>query len=362
MQKFDLELFRRFTIARWAPIPLRLIVGYGFIAHGFAKLSKGLDTFATILQAIGVPGPHFMAWTTILVELLGGLALILGAFVAFVSLPMAVVLLAAMFTVHLPYGFSSIKLLAVTAAGAQFGPPGYETNLLYIACLAALVLGGSGPMSIDGLIGKRMNGRIQDSGISSKPQPMTRIFHCYVRLMRRRRDIPPAASAMFLLFAIVFVADAQEGRIPNSGATSVETFALTDIKDLVERNVRVEGVEYKGRKAVRLTRHSEGEGLAILRDTQFEDGTIEADVAVKVTTPPGVRNPGFIGIAFRSRPDALHYDMFYLRPGNSLAEDQAMRNHSVQYIASPDFDWERLRRAWPAVYVNRPGNPGDKLA
>jgi putative oxidoreductase len=44
--------------------------------------------------------------------------------------------------VHLPYGFSSIKLLSVTAAGAQFGPPGYEVNLLYLACLAALVLGG----------------------------------------------------------------------------------------------------------------------------------------------------------------------------------------------------------------------------
>ena len=157
MQRFDLELFRRFKIARWAPIPLRLIVGYGFMAHGFAKLSKGPDAFATILQAIGVPGPHFMAWLTILVELIGGFAVILGAFVALVSLPMVAVLLVAMFTVHLPNGFSSIKLLAVSAAGAQFGPPGYETNLLYIACLAALVLGGSGPMAIDGLIGRRRN-------------------------------------------------------------------------------------------------------------------------------------------------------------------------------------------------------------
>ena len=69
-----------------------------------------------------------------------------------VSIPMAAVLLVAMFTVHLPYGFSSIKLLAVTAAGAQFGPPGYETDLLYLACLAALVIGGSGPLAIDGLI------------------------------------------------------------------------------------------------------------------------------------------------------------------------------------------------------------------
>lgn len=120
--------------------------------HGFSKLSKGPDAFAAILQSMGTPAPHFMAWSTILVELLGGLAVLLGAFVPLVSIPMAVVLLVAMFTVHLPYGFSSIKLLAVTSAGAQFGPPGYETNLLYLACLAALVLGGSGPLSIDGLI------------------------------------------------------------------------------------------------------------------------------------------------------------------------------------------------------------------
>src|SRR5215469_5869545 len=117
----------------WAPIPLRLIVGYGFMEHGFAKLARGSDAFATILQAIGVPEPHFMAWSTILVELLGGVAVLSGAFVALVSLPMAAVLLVAMFTVHLPYGFSSIKLMAVTAAGAQFGPPGLEVDLLYVA-------------------------------------------------------------------------------------------------------------------------------------------------------------------------------------------------------------------------------------
>ena len=144
----------RFAIARWAPLPLRLIVGFGFMQHGFAKLSRGLDVFATILHALGVPAPHFMALFTILIELLGGLAVILGAFVTLVSLPMAALLLVAIFTVHLPYGFSSIKLLAVTPAGAQFGPVGYECNLLYLACLAALVLGGSGPLAIDGLIRK----------------------------------------------------------------------------------------------------------------------------------------------------------------------------------------------------------------
>ena len=67
---------------------------------------------------------------------------------------MAMILVVAMFTVHLRFGFSSIKLVTVTSAGAQFGPPGYECNLLYLACLGALVLGGAGPLSIDELIRK----------------------------------------------------------------------------------------------------------------------------------------------------------------------------------------------------------------
>lgn len=126
--------------------------------HGFAKLAKGSDAFAGILRAIGVPAPHLMAEATIWIEVFGGLAVLLGAFIALASIPMAAVLLVAMFTVHLPYGFSSIKLKAVTASGAQFGPPGYETDLLYLACLAALMLCGAGPWSIDGFI-KRSNAR-----------------------------------------------------------------------------------------------------------------------------------------------------------------------------------------------------------
>lgn len=145
----------RASLTRWAPIPLRLIVGYGFMQHGFAKLSRGPDGFAVVLHAIGVPAPHLMAWLTTLIEIFGGLAVLLGALVPFASLPMAAVLLVAMFTVHLPYGFSSIKLMSVTAGRAQFGPPGYECNLLYLACLAALVIGGSGPLAIDGYLWRK---------------------------------------------------------------------------------------------------------------------------------------------------------------------------------------------------------------
>ncbi len=154
-----IESAGRSTIARWAPIPLRLIVGYGFVVHGFAKLSRGPGAFAEVLHAIGVPAPHFMAWITILTEVLGGTAIILGAFTALITLPLAALLLVAIFTVHLPYGFSSIKLVAVTSAGAQFGPPGYECDLLYLACLAALVFGGPGPLAIDGFFRRRRNVR-----------------------------------------------------------------------------------------------------------------------------------------------------------------------------------------------------------
>jgi putative oxidoreductase len=105
----------------WYAIPLRLMVGYGFMEHGYAKLARGPESFVNILHAIGVPEPSLLAGLTILVELIGGFAVLIGAFIPLASIPMAAVLLVAIFTVHLPNGFSSIKLEAVTAAGAHFG-------------------------------------------------------------------------------------------------------------------------------------------------------------------------------------------------------------------------------------------------
>ena len=148
----------RLALSRWAPIPLRLIVGYGFFAHGLAKIEKGPDHFVAIVDAIGTPLPYVMAWLTILVELAGGIAILLGTFVALASIPMVAVLLVAMVSVHLRYGFTSIKLMAITATGPKFGPPGIETDLLYIACLAALVMLGAGPWSVDGWIAARRRG------------------------------------------------------------------------------------------------------------------------------------------------------------------------------------------------------------
>jgi putative oxidoreductase len=139
----------RAKFAPYAAIPLRLIVGYGFLAHGYAKWHRGPDAFAAILGAIGVPSPQLSAWLTIGTEILCGIAILIGAFVSLVSIPAIILLAVAVFTVHLPYGFSSIKLLSFSEGRAQFGPPGYECDLLYIACILALVLVGPSPWSVD---------------------------------------------------------------------------------------------------------------------------------------------------------------------------------------------------------------------
>ncbi|WP_210199987.1 DoxX family protein [Mesorhizobium sp. WSM4313] len=87
--------------AGWAPLPIRLIVGFGFLAHGYVKLSRGPESFGGVLQTLGVPVPHLLAWLTTLVELIGGSAVLAGAFIPFVSVPMAVVLLYRI--VHRPF-------------------------------------------------------------------------------------------------------------------------------------------------------------------------------------------------------------------------------------------------------------------
>jgi putative oxidoreductase len=136
-------------LGQWGPVLLRLIIGYGFMMHGYAKLARGPETFAVVLDTLGVPLPHLMAWLTTLVELIGGLAVLVGAFVPLAALPMAIVLLTALFTVHLRYGFFSVKLVEVSPTGIKFGTVGYELVLLYLAGLATLVLGGPGAFSVD---------------------------------------------------------------------------------------------------------------------------------------------------------------------------------------------------------------------
>ena len=133
----------------WALLPLRLIIGYGFLAHGLAKWARGPANFGKLLHYIGAPFPVATAWAVTMLEVFGGLALIMGALVAIVSIPLILSMLVAMFTVQIHYGFSSVNTIGLTPSGPVFGPPGYEINLLYIAGLLALGLAGPTALSLD---------------------------------------------------------------------------------------------------------------------------------------------------------------------------------------------------------------------
>jgi putative oxidoreductase len=147
----------------WAPLPLRLMLGFGFVYHGWEKISDGTEQFQGMLQMIGIPGGAATAWLVALLEFFGGLALIAGALIPIVAPLLIVNMLVAMFTVHLPHGFSFMNMTGMGPEGPEFGMPGYEINLLYIAGLLALILGGAGAYSVD-----RMRRAREEPSLASK--------------------------------------------------------------------------------------------------------------------------------------------------------------------------------------------------
>ncbi len=134
-----------------APLFPRFILGFGFVYHGFPKifLPGEREAFVGMLRTIGVPQPALMAWAVGALELVGGLALIAGAFVVIFGSLLTINMLVALFTVHLPQGFNFMHITGMTETGPTFGMPGYEVTLLYIAGLFVLILGGAGAFSVD---------------------------------------------------------------------------------------------------------------------------------------------------------------------------------------------------------------------
>jgi hypothetical protein len=165
------------------------------------------------------------------------------------------------------------------------------------------------------------------------------------------------ARVLQLLIALPALAATAGLQAAEAPTTQEFTFATVD-------GIRAHGVtlapgEYRGRKALRVVQPARGDGFAVLPAVNFQDGVIEADMAIEITTPLFPDAPGFGGVAFRARADVSAYELFYLRPGNASSSDQAKRNHSVQYVAEPGFSWPLLRRAWPAVYETyAPLEPG----
>jgi hypothetical protein len=131
-----------------------------------------------------------------------------------------------------------------------------------------------------------------------------------------------------------------------------EKIPLTDPRSLELRKAQAESVTYHGRKALKLMEQppESGGAFAVLRHPSFHDGTIEVDLAGVLSKTADESARGFIGIAFRMQPDGSHYECIYIRPTNGRAQDQLRRNHATQYVSSPDWPWDRLRKESPGVY------------
>jgi hypothetical protein len=113
----------------------------------------------------------------------------------------------------------------------------------------------------------------------------------------------------------------------------------------------VENTKYQGKTAVRvdaLANAADGESFAVVKGSNFRNGTIEVELAGKPASGAAATARGFIGIAFRLRDG--RYEYIYLRPTNGRADDQARRNHATQYGAHPDFGFGRMRQDFPEKY------------
>jgi len=156
---------------------------------------------------------------------------------------------------------------------------------------------------------------------------------------------------IILLLSFVFVLNVSCGQAPQRAAGTLRLDSLNGI-ELVDAKAEV--VNYRGRQAVHLiplpNQPKDYSMLAIVSGTDFKDGTIEIDVAGSPAKGADPSDRGFIGIAFRSQERGNRAEYFYLRPTNGRADDQLRRNHSIQYVSTPDFPWERLRKESPGVY------------
>ncbi len=120
-------------------------------------------------------------------------------------------------------------------------------------------------------------------------------------------------------------------------------------------NTEIKPAQFKGRPAVQLLppagkELSDEDMLAIVPGSSFKDGTVEVELAGAPRAGARADMRGFIGIAFRVQNKGEKFECFYLRPANGRANDQLRRNHSLQYIASPEFGWKRLRDQHPGEY------------
>jgi hypothetical protein len=147
-----------------------------------------------------------------------------------------------------------------------------------------------------------------------------------------------------LLACLICTADA-------SAAPATWQSSLTDAKNTEALRITVAPAKLDGKAGLNVSREPGSSGLLLLKTApDFHDGTIELDIAGGLRPDASPTARGFIGVSFRVSPDATKYETIYLRPTNGRADDQVRRNHTTQYISTPDFDFDRLRKESPEKY------------
>lgn len=137
-------------------------------------------------------------------------------------------------------------------------------------------------------------------------------------------------------------AAAMRRAVPGQPQT-IDLAQALDAKKL--RAVNREVTKIPERNGVRLSAASDN-GVAWVEGTDFRSGTIEVDIRGKDIT-----GQSFVGVAFHRKDDNT-YEAVYLRPFNFRAQDPVRKQHAVQYITPPEFDWPRLRKEFPEEFEN----------
>jgi len=116
----------------------RITIAYGFYEPAMQKWSD-IGSVAEWFASIGIPFPTLNAYMAAGTEILGVILLTLGLFTRLISIPLIVVMIVAIATVHLSHGFSA-------------GDNGFEIPLYYMLFLALFASLGAGKLSLDYLL------------------------------------------------------------------------------------------------------------------------------------------------------------------------------------------------------------------
>ena len=120
---------------------MRLILAYGFYKLAMLKL-KDVPAIGDWFAGMNYPLPYLNAYLATAIETSGVILLIIGLGIRIISIPLMIVMLVAIFTVHWSHGFEA-------------GNNGFEIPLYYIFMLFALLTHGAGKYSIDQIIAKK---------------------------------------------------------------------------------------------------------------------------------------------------------------------------------------------------------------